>query len=86
MTDDGLREDAVHDAANLSTVIAQIEAGELDARPPQRHYLADALAALEGIPAELEARGIKTAHGGDKWRASSIKSVPASATARRLPG
>lgn len=52
--DDGLREDAAHDAANLRSVISQIEAGELDATPAQRHYLAGALAALEEITAESE--------------------------------
>jgi DNA invertase Pin-like site-specific DNA recombinase len=37
---------------------------------------------LRAIATELEARGIKTARGGDKWQASSIKAVLASTTAR----
>jgi hypothetical protein len=52
MKDEGLKEDAAHDAANLRVVIAQIEAGELQATPAQRHYLAGALAALEEVAAE----------------------------------
>jgi hypothetical protein len=54
MADDGLREDAAHDAANLRAVIAQIEAGELEATATQRHYLAGALAALEDVAARPE--------------------------------
>ncbi|WP_164468568.1 hypothetical protein [Arthrobacter sp. I3] len=49
MEDEGLREEAAHDAANVRLVLAQIEAGELEATPGQRHFLAGALAALEEV-------------------------------------
>ncbi|MFF2245157.1 hypothetical protein ACFVTM_13365 [Arthrobacter sp. NPDC058130] len=54
MTDEGLAEEAANDAANVRVVLAQIEAGELEATAAQRHFLAGALAALEEVAAGHE--------------------------------